>query len=164
MDDKRTQDAQRSNTNSVNKYDLNAQVYETYIVNKIKRFVEILESDNILECLDKVVVFETMYFYNRLLLLEFTCRFLLKDKSWTGEYEVGYEIPSKVIKEHKLQLPEKLRFFYRVSTDLYKTKRLSVDQILALHEVHHELKCAMILYESIKDPIKRLIAFVDHCK
>lgn len=164
MDDKRTQNVERSDIAKITSYEINAQVYETYILNKIKKLIEILESDNIIECLDKLVVFETMFFHNRLLILEFTCRFLLEKNSWSGEYEVSYDIPAAAIKQHSLQLPTKVRFFYQVSNDLYKNKKLTNDQILAIHELHHELKCAIILNTSIKDPVKRLIAFVDQNK
>ena len=160
MDDKKTQSPPRS-IDDVKLGEFGAQAYESYVVSKIQHLVKILQCDRLLECLDRFVVFESMMFYSKLKVLEYTCRFLLTRGSKEGEMEVGYDLPSKAMKEYRIQIPEKLRFFYVVNRSIHRYKPLTEDQLLEIRKIQAELRFVMAFARNIKDPLKRLLLFIE---
>lgn len=160
MDDKRTQSpSQRIADIKIS--EIEARAYETYIVEKLKQLVEILGNDHIFECLYRLNVFESMMFYGRLRVLEFTCRFLLTKGATDGEQEFHYDLPLKAMRQYQIQTPERLRFFYVVTSKLRNNKKLSRDQLFKIRVIHMELRSTMAFIRAVKDPVKRLLLFID---
>lgn len=144
----------------LNATDLRSEYYVKFINRKVEKFKQIVENVNITKCLHRLVIFETMTFLQQLSVLEFTCRFLLTEDAASGELLFSFDLSQEVLQAIGLHLPNKIRFYYVVDSDITGGRKLTSVQRRHLHRLHNELVMVMTFIKNVRDPTKRLMIFL----
>lgn len=144
----------------LNATDLRSEYYVKFINRKVEKFKQIVENANITKCLHRLVIFETMTFLQQLSILEFTCRFLLTEDATSGEVFFSFDLSQEVLQAIRLHLPNKIRFYYVVDSDITGGRKLTPVQRRQLHRLHNELVMVMTFIKNVRDPTKRLMIFL----